>query len=162
MKRFVIITFELVCSFVLQAQNNYFKPGHSTIIDSSKGDMMIHQSRLMPRISGFWNVTEKEIDLLEINFKKLSAVDSSFCESGDCKLDSLHKFVYQYIGVIYQGRKLVYINAFRFRSDSDLKTRFGNWKTNPVRVLDGGNSYWGVLFDIDRQEFIHLSFNGEA
>ena len=162
MKKIFIFLVQIIACFILQAQNNYFKPGYSTLFDSSKGDILLHQSRSMPRITRFWNATNKENNFLEKNFKKVLAINSSFCEAGDCKVASLTKFVYQYIGVFYQGKRFIYVNAFSFIPEIHLNSKFGLWETGPVSVRDGENSFWGVLFDPEKQEFVQLSFNGES
>jgi len=61
-----------------------------------------------------------------------------------------------------EGRRYVYINAFREhpiylrRQDQDL------WRSKPVLVCDGGEGFWGVLYDPEARKFSQLSFNGSA
>jgi hypothetical protein len=126
-------------------QDNGFipsKPEFSTILDSSKGKQLLSQcSRRTPQnISGFFQLNNSDIAILEESFNK-------------AEKDTKHAF--QYMGVIIGGKRYIYINAF----GPDSK---GKWKTEPVVVCDGGSSFWGILFDIEKKKFSQFSSNGVA
>jgi hypothetical protein len=36
------------------------------------------------------------------------------------------------------------------------------WMSAPVVVCDGGDSFWGLSFDVDAKTFSAPAFNGEA
>lgn len=72
----------------------------------------------------------------------------------------LEEFSRQYSGVIAQGQRLVYINFFP-GSSLDF-SQGGSWRTEPVIVCDGGDSFWGIVYNVDQKTFEPPQFNGEA
>lgn len=146
------------------AQDYSFTPKYSTVIDSSFGTLMLDQcSRYSPRdIKDFWNPSSIEISSVENNFKKILGLTSNICCCTDCKISNLDEFGFQYIGIIIKKKKYIYINAFRYGSESKLNSYYSTWKTKPVKICDGGGSFWGALFDIEQRKFSQLAFNGYA
>lgn len=65
----------------------------------------------------------------------------------------------QYIGLVADDRKLIYINAF---PSSRLKDKTVTWKEKAVMVCDGGPDYWGVVYDTKTENFFDLAFNGSS
>lgn len=61
----------------------------------------------------------------------------------------------QYIGVSLAGSHLVHINCF-------LPDNRTEWRSQPVDVDDGGETFFHVLYDPASREFCGLSVNGEA
>ena len=44
-------------------------------------------------------------------------------------------------------------------------TRYGDperWRREPVIVCDGGPSFFGVEYDVERGQFTHIAYNGMA
>ena len=74
----------------------------------------------------------------------------------------LDGYGFQYLGVTIKNKRYIYINAFYVVSKKDLKEEYKNWKKEPIVVCDGGEGFWGVLFDIETLEFSELAFNGMA
>jgi hypothetical protein len=69
----------------------------------------------------------------------------------------------QYVGVLRDGRRLIYINCFPF--DFGWWTRpevVPDWWTKPVVVRDGGDRYFQVWYDVESGECSDLHINGEA
>ena len=62
----------------------------------------------------------------------------------------------QYVGIKIKGKKFIYINAF---ADSKPPT---DWKEKAVIICDGGESSWGVLYNVETGKFSELAFNGVA
>ena len=60
------------------------------------------------------------------------------------------------------NKRYIYINAFEINSERDFETFYKGWKTEPIIMCDGGESYWGVLFDLDKLKFKELVVNGVA
>ncbi len=56
----------------------------------------------------------------------------------------------QYLGVIVNGKRYIYIDASPSKKDEMMI------------VCDGGKDYWGVLYDPENKTFSELAFNGEA
>lgn len=70
----------------------------------------------------------------------------------------LSEFYRQYVGVVAKGKRLVYAAFFHESARSDLY----DWRTKAVNVCDGGDSFWGIVFDVDAGRFEPPDFNGEA
>ena len=136
-----------------------FKPKNSVILNSKEGQTLVHpHSRdAIDSVEGFWIVTDKDVRRLEDNFKKVTTLKTNYS-----KLSSLETYAFQYIGVVRNGKKFIYINAFpaNYAERKDLYTK--DWTKQPIIVHDGGNGFWGVLFDVEKQEFSSLSINGSA
>ena len=65
-------------------------------------------------------------------------------------------FVRQYVGVIQNGKRVVYING----ADSDVSESDDlSWKHRPLYVCDGGDRYWGVVYDPESRAFSQMEFN---
>ncbi|HEY0653363.1 MAG TPA: hypothetical protein VGD65_09555, partial [Chryseosolibacter sp.] len=139
-------------------QDNYYQPKYSTILDSSKGERLLRQcSRGTPRdISAYWTPTEKDVQKIEINFKKVIKLKSPNGQA----ISNLDKFAFQYIGVTIKTKKFIYLNAFHFNSVDEFNTFYKNWTTDPIVMCDGGDHYWGVLFDLNKLKFRDLEVNG--
>ena len=139
-------------------------PERTTVLTPSQAKHALQQcSRETPKsVDGVWTITPEVVAQLERDLPKLSSLVSQTCCGKGMSVSSPASFFRQYVGVKIAGRKYVYINAFRDhpiylrRKDQDL------WRSKPVLVCDGGESFWGVLYDPHTREFSQLSFNGSA
>lgn len=83
----------------------------------------------------------------------------------------------QYIGVVVNGRRLIYVNGFHVsflkvlqranqHSSGDSALSSGayafDWERQPVIVCDGGIGFYGVLYDPARNSFYGFYFNEGA
>lgn len=107
------------------------------------------------KVSGFWMPTASDVALME---KELPAFMS---KSGI--RHPVSDYCRQYVGVISNGRKVIYINALPVSDaedkDIDPEDRM-QWKKEPAIVCDGGPEFWGAEFDLLAKEFLHLEGNG--
>jgi hypothetical protein len=75
----------------------------------------------------------------------------------------LSEYCRQYVGVISNGRKVIYINALPVSGAEDNaidpEDRM-QWKKEPAIVCDGGPEFWGAEFDLLAKEFLHPEGNG--
>ena len=159
----------LICLTIAFEQNsicqtNNFKPYFSIVVDTSIGNQLLRQcSRATPKnVDAFWTPTKSDIKQLENNFKKINTIKATECCWKGAKVDSLHNFSFQYLGVIIGGQKYIYINAFPSGNETWFKEHDKDLSTNALIVCDGGTSYWGVLFDLKSLSFLSLAFNGDA
>jgi hypothetical protein len=67
----------------------------------------------------------------------------------------LAKYRRQYVGVVREGRKVIFANFFCDSFNYD-------WKVTPVTVLDGGDCFFTLMFDPGSSAFSGLQINGEA
>ncbi|MTI19633.1 hypothetical protein E1176_01225 [Fulvivirga sp. RKSG066] len=162
MSRFSITA--IICLIIsLESLSQTFKPDYATALDAEAGTELLNQcSRSTPdNITDFWMVTDTEVVLLEQNFRKLTRLKSSGCCYSGVKIKSLRKFGYQYIGVTIKGKRYIYINAFHIDKNS-FEQWYKNWETEPIVFCDGGDYFWGVLFDLKSEKFKDLNINGIA
>jgi hypothetical protein len=77
----------------------------------------------------------------------------------------LSEYYRQYLGVVIEGKNLIYVNVFPRslveRPDFPGVSR-DYWRSEFVDVCDGGDDFWGALFDLETQLFFSPRFNGVA
>jgi hypothetical protein len=148
--------------FVAKAQSLEFHPALSVVMDSVYGKEVLHQcSRNTPQnISKFWIPDSTDISLLENNFNKVYTLYCQKCEKQDLNTDA-----FQYVGIIIDHEKYIYVNAFHgnitdsatYEQKVSAKKALAKY---PIVICDGGPQFWGVLFNIKTKEFSDLQFNG--
>lgn len=131
-------------------------PGRSVVLPPEQAEYLLHPcSRAAPSsVDGTWPVTSEVIEKLEANLSKLTRVRAKECCILKARVQDPAVYYRQYIGIIVDGRKLVYVNAFRSLADHE------QWQTRAVDVCDGGEDYWGVVYDPEMEEFSQLAVNG--
>jgi hypothetical protein len=127
----------------------------STLLPPSEAKDVTNQcSRPSPsNFSGAWEPSKNELQEMEARFadiKKLRVEEC--CIVGD-QIENPESYYMQYIGIIVDGKKLIYINAY-----ADSEPSYG-WKEKAVRICDGGTA-WGVLYDPETMKFSKLAVNG--
>lgn len=71
-------------------------------------------------------------------------------------LDNLEQYRRQYVGIVVDGEKRIWCNAFL---DHDS---FPNWERVPVDVDGGGNHYWQIEYVLPMDECIKFHIHGES
>ena len=76
-------------------------------------------------------------------------------------LHHYERFRRQYFGLMVKGSKKIYVNCFL---DSCVVDDHGypNWEENLLIELDGGFTYWQVVYDLETSQFSNLFINGDA
>jgi hypothetical protein len=101
---------------------------------------------------------------------EIYSLNDSICKSIEINLpayfDSLNKsntnshncayYKRQYIGFTLKGNRYVYINLFAKHN------KFERWKKSAICVMDGGDSFCGIIYDLQAFKFIEIACNGEA
>jgi hypothetical protein len=158
MQRYIILFFTcFVFFFQLKAQEYKHTPKYSTVL---KIDQI---STPEYNVTDSWQLEKRDIEILEKNFKKLTLISRVDLKSYKIKEKNLDTYVYQYVGVIIDNKKYIYINAFAFSEKKGFDEFQKNWKTefvNPHMIMDGGTGYFRVLFNIEELKFEQLIFNG--
>jgi len=72
----------------------------------------------------------------------------------------LHRFKRQYAGIIREGKKSIYVNFFP-KADSGGYTE-ENWRHQVILACEGGQFFFGVEYDVQLEQFIHVASNGVA
>lgn len=139
--------------------NYQFTPEQFVALKDSLGKKLVSQcSRTSPRgATQFFNLSESEKNTLHKNFKKIYTLEPEEDAFKDLKITSFDESIFQYVGVIYNDKKYIYINAF---PEELIKRTNHDWKRYPVTGCDGGPHFWGVLFDINDERFFDLYMNG--
>jgi len=68
----------------------------------------------------------------------------------------LTRYRCQYFGIIVEGKKRIYCNFFH--RDGGI----ANWKSEPLFVLDGGDRFFQLEYDLESEKCLDLRINGEA
>lgn len=71
-------------------------------------------------------------------------------------LENLREYRRQYVGLVVDGEKLVWINSFYFED------RYQDWESAPVYVLDGGNHFWQIEYVPLKDTCNHFYVHGEG
>jgi hypothetical protein len=70
--------------------------------------------------------------------------------------ENLDQYRCQYFGIIVDGKKRIYCNFFWFTD------RRRDWRKKPVVVLDGGNWYFQLEYDVETGRCLNFMVNGES
>jgi hypothetical protein len=92
-----------------------------------------------------WNPNERDIENFETDFSKCLQHDN---------LLPLEKYRRQYVGIFRGKQKIIYLNAVKkdFPSTNTIE--------QALVLCDGGDSSFGVEYDVNRKEFRSFEFNG--
>lgn len=105
------------------------------------------------RIQRTWNPARTDIHKLEADLPKLSLLLTKGGVSGVHILHPENSYR-QYVGVVVNGHKFIYINAFPNPDPG--------WRTQFVTIADGAQSVWHALYDPVSGRFSDLVTNGRA
>lgn len=134
----------------------YAELQQSTVLSSKYAGEVIPQcSRDSPdQFESTWVPTKEQIAELESHLKDVESLNSELCCLPGASVDNVANYYLQYVGIILNGRQLIYINAFH-RNWGEPK----DWREQPEGICDGGENFWGVLYDPETKQFFDLAFN---
>jgi len=143
------------------AQDFNFKPDYSINLPSTAGEKLLEQcSRASPQnVTAFFELDSTIVGILELNFKRLLSYQTKECCS-DGSIPTLDGFAFQYVGVKIKRESFIYVNALFIESCEDFETVYKDWTIKPIIICDGGDNFWGALFNLEKEEFVHLAING--
>ena len=131
-------------------QSTQFEPDSSILFEVSRGKELLRDcsgSRLQEVVDSFWIPHDVENLTLQKNYIQLSS-----------QVKKLDDFVIQYIGIVFEGKRYIYINAFPKTMLKELSE--GNDLSRSVAyVCGGGHSFWRVLFEVNKEKFQMVMFN---
>ena len=183
---FVLVTASaLICSATLLAQSTPSGPQldpergvvlvqpsatgswHTPLIDSTSHRLWSCSIIKVPSVADVWVPNRQQIRALEPILARVIAESL-----GTRPQRPLVKDYYrQYVGIVVSGRRLIFVNGFHqsffqllSRSDSsDRKARSAppfDWRHKQVQVCDGGEYYFGAIYDPDSATVVRFGFNG--
>jgi hypothetical protein len=91
-----------------------------------------------------WIPTPEQIRTLESALPELST-----------RVEAPASYQRQYVGIVRDGRRLVYVNAWPARVDASLDP-----SREAMRACDGGDMFWGVVWDPELRAFSEFEANG--
>jgi hypothetical protein len=104
---------------------------------------------------GFWTPSVDDILNLEEKIVEYLSQNSSYFYRQPPVWERLHEYQRQYIGLERGGRKIIYGNYFCNSGGVD-------WRQKLVIMIDGGECFFQVEYDVESGFFIKLLVNGEA
>jgi len=72
-------------------------------------------------------------------------------------LDHLAAYRRQYVGIVVQGEKRLFVNCFRAAPQ-----QHASWRQHLVDVDDGGLDYWRIQYQVDRKRFMEIDINSDG
>lgn len=164
MKNILIIFFLLAqCQFLFSQESKY-EPEFYTklILESGKIIKNKQCSRAVPKnMRKFWVVSDNDIQKLHKYLNNVTELRAELCCQTNGIIENLDNYAFQYIGVTIKRKKYIYINAFHKMELKNEKIK-SFWKEKPVNACDGGNHFWGVIFNLETLKFEQLAINGRA
>jgi hypothetical protein len=107
-----------------------------------------------PQHESTWQPGPEDIRALEMRLGTLERIKARGCCLLDARIGHIGHYYLQYVGIVSHGRRLIYINGF----EDDRP----DWRTTLVSACDGGEGFWGAVFDPATGRFSDLAFNGLA
>jgi len=156
MKKVPLLLLLLVITANAMAQDVSYTPDMEAVLgkrEMKKMGKLCSRKSYGSKPHKFWPVDEVSLQSLHENFQKLLGLTDNIGQ----KVDTLPKYVFQYIGIVIKGEEYIYINAFDKRN---LKYDTTDWRKETVNVCDGRTNYWGVLYHVKTGTFSDLRFNG--
>jgi len=138
----------LAFSLVTAAGGDESLPDHCIILPISEGPALMKQcSRGAPKdVDAYWSPSISQV--LEVEQHLLELLREG---SHDLTLSASYR---QYIGITVHGKNLIYLNSI------DRSALTGDWRTKAAVICDGGDLFWGVVWDPGDSTFHDLQFNG--
>ena len=142
---------------------------------------MIGCSRKIPQVSGEiitednykGIVLEKEkLDYLPVEVDSLETwipkendirlaeqILSEFIQKDSVLSFPLNEYTRQYFGIIENSDKVIYINSFCMEEDDSFME---GWKTDFIEVEDGGDCFFQIKVNLEKEDCYEFYINGEA
>ena len=140
---------------------------HDSLEALDKHDLRNQCSRVgTGQVDSFWTPTDSIVVALEQRlpgFFESVAADESRKKRLYGSVPELAAFVRQYVGIVRGDRPFVYVNAWiDSRRVDERPSSSPRVQAEPVGgVCDGGNSAFGVEYDVRSQRFRLFRFNGQ-
>lgn len=104
---------------------------------------------------GYWMPAGQDLLVLEEQLGPYLQAHADQFLAHPAVWEQLNDYHRQYAGLTVDGNPLIYGNFF-------CKEYKGSWVTEWVMVIDGGDCYFQVLYNVKNDTFIRLLVNGES
>jgi hypothetical protein len=111
-------------------------------------------SRDAPRVDGVWTPSATVLATMESHIDKIADLESKHGNMSVRVKDPRQNYR-QYVGILIGGQRYVYINGM-------CEKPRGDWHEGFRAACDGGNCFWGVLYNVQSGSFSNLETNGNA
>lgn len=108
---------------------------------------------LDPRAEGYWTPAERDVLGLEAGLAAFLRAAAPAASPELWQKQSSYKR--QYAGLVVDGRRLVYASFF-------CTTPGDEWRRRVLFVMDGGDCYFQLTYDVERGVYGELMVNGES
>lgn len=109
-------------------------------------------------IDGYWTPAESDIiqmeEKLPLFLETNGHVGTPYGDDPPL-WDRLPEYNRQYLGIEIDGKRLIVANYF-------CDTFGSKWQEEPVIVMDGGDCFFEIRYDIENADFMSILINGEA
>ena len=103
----------------------------------------------------YWTPSENDVVALEDGLSAYLQNNPDRFYEGTPVWERLDDYNRQYIGMVLDGKKIIYANYFCDSIETD-------WRKGFVFVMDGGNCFFQFKYDVNSGEFFDLQVNGVA
>jgi len=127
----------------------------SAVMGQDQGEIVAEQCSRPnpPPYQSVWQPGPAEVQQLEQDLPALDARAPADC-CGGLRVGDPKAYDRQYYGIVVQGRRLIYINAF-------IPTMANkDFRSYSIVLCGGGNGAWGALYDPQSRGFSAFAFNG--
>ena len=104
---------------------------------------------------GYWTPTQEDIQTLEGKLDSFLREHAESFRRQPPAWEQLDDYQRQYVGVIINDKRAIYGNFFCTETGVD-------WRKEWVLVMDGGDCFFQLQFDVESGTFTELMVNGEA
>ena len=128
-----------------------FLSQQTTLLPQTQLELVEPCSRQAPLgISGTWVPTTNDVVEAESLLKTYVATHLN---------RPLTKYYRQYIGLLINDKKVLYINGFERPDSRPIEESLAEWKSRYISICDGGDAAWGVEFYIREKTFRNFARN---
>ena len=111
-----------------------------------------------PKFDGTWTPSDADIQELESRLSKISKLRThGFRRSR--RIQHPDEYYRQYLGIRVGKRNLIYINALDSWDPTRSPEVLSIWRNTPIIGCDGGDSFWGAVYDPASGTFSDLEIN---
>ena len=150
----LLINFSIVLSQSSELSINYF-----TGLGLEEGKNILEQcSRASPRnVKNIMTVSDSLIQLVKQDLHQLDTMRMPHVGG----IKKSFYYAVQMIGYTAKKNQYIYLNVLAIdEGEPGNYSHYENWKEKAIVICDGGMANWGVVYNLNKQKFEDLQFNG--